>query len=108
MVEIAETAGISITSDEIAIAASDPVRAACELLGFNPLHVAHEGRFVVFVAPEETERALASLRRHTVSGEAAVIGQVRGVPAGLVSCRGPFGTERAIDMLSGEQLPRIY
>ncbi len=107
MVEIAETAGVAIALDETAIPVHDAVRAACDLLGFDPLHVANEGRFVVFVAAEDAERAVAVLHRHAVAAMAAVIGVVREGPAGQVSCRGPFGVARAIDMLSGAQLPRI-
>ena len=81
--------------------------AACELLGLDPLHVANEGRFIAFVAAEEVARAIAILQRHAVTNSAAVIGKVAGGPAGEVSCRGPFGVERIIDMLNGEQLPRI-
>ena len=107
VVEIAETAGWAIALDEAAIPVHDHVSAACELLGLDPLHVANEGRFVAFAAPEDAERAVAVLRRHPVSVAAAVIGEVREGPPGQVSCRGPFGAARAIDMLSGEQLPRI-
>ncbi|HVC56986.1 MAG TPA: hydrogenase expression/formation protein HypE [Stellaceae bacterium] len=107
IVEIAETAGCAIVLDETAIAVCDAVSAACELLGFDPLHVANEGRFVAIVAPGDAERAVALLRRHEVAAGAAIIGEIRDQPAGQVSCRGPFGVARAIDMLSGEQLPRI-
>jgi hypothetical protein len=79
------------------------VTAACELLGLDPLHVANEGRFVAFVAPDDADRAVALLRRHAVANAAAVIGSVTGGPVGQVSCRGPFGVERLIDMLNGEQ-----
>lgn len=106
-VEIAEAAGCAIALDEAAIPVRQEVAAACELLGLDPLHVANEGRFVAFVAPEDADRAVAILRRHGVSSAAAVIGDVRDGPAGQVWCRGPFGVARAIDMLSGEQLPRI-
>ena len=106
-VEIAETAGLAIALHESSIPVHDAVRAACELLGFDPLHVANEGRFVAFVAPEDAVRAVEILRLHEVAAAAAVIGEVRDGPSGIVSCRGPFGVDRAIDMLSGEQLPRI-
>jgi hydrogenase expression/formation protein HypE len=107
IVEIAETAGLSIALSEAAITVPDGVAAACELLGLDPMHVANEGRFVAFVAPQQAERAIDVLRRHAVSATAAVIGVVRAGPPGQVSCRGRFGVERAIDMLNGEQLPRI-
>ena len=107
VVEIAETAGVSIVLQESAVPVPADVSAACELLGLDPFHVANEGRFVVFVAPEDVERSVAVLSRHPVSAGAAVIGAVEDGPAGQVSCVGPLGVARSIDMLSGEQLPRI-
>jgi hydrogenase expression/formation protein HypE len=106
-VEIAETALCAIFLDEAAIAVRAEVAAACELLGLDPLHVANEGRFIAFVPLRDAERAIAVLRRHPVTAAAAIVGEVREGPKKQVSCRGPFGVERAIDMLSGEQLPRI-
>ena len=85
----------------------EDVAAACELLGLDPLHVANEGRFVAFVAPADADRAIRILHRHDVARSAAVIGRVGDGPAGQVSCRGALGVLRAIDMLDGEQLPRI-
>ena len=107
LVEIAETAGLAVTLDEASIPVHEAVTAACELLGLDPLHVANEGRFVAFVAPDDADRAVAILRRHGVSCGATLIGCVQEGPGGQVSCRGPFGVARAIDMLNGEQLPRI-
>jgi len=106
-VEIAETAGLAIALDETAIPVREDVTAACELLGFDPLHVPNEGRFIAFVAPEDADRAIAILRGHSVSEGATIVGQVKRAPPGEVSCRGALGVVRAIDMLSGEQLPRI-
>jgi hydrogenase expression/formation protein HypE len=107
LVEIAESAGLGIELEEPAIACRDDVRSACELLGFDPIYVANEGRFVAFVAPDEADRALAILRRHEVSRAAALIGRVGAGPPGRVSMRGAIGGTRVVDMLSGEQLPRI-
>lgn len=106
-VEIAESAGLAIALDEAAIPVCDEVAAACELFGFDPLHVANEGRFIAFVAPEDAARAVAALRGRAVSEGAAIIGRVEGAPQGQVFCRGALGVMRAVDMLSGEQLPRI-
>jgi hydrogenase expression/formation protein HypE len=107
VVEIAETAGLAIALDETCIPVRDDVAAACELLGFDPLHVANEGRFIAFIPPRDAHRAVEVLRSHATSEGAVVIGAVDAAPAGRVSCRGPLGVARAIDMLSGEQLPRI-
>jgi len=107
VVEIAESSQLAIALDETAIPVCDEVRAACELFGFDPLHVANEGRFVAFVAPEDAARAVEILRRWPVSEGAAIMGRVEEALRGRVSCRGALGLMRAIDMLSGEQLPRI-
>jgi hydrogenase expression/formation protein HypE len=85
----------------------DDVAAACELLGLDPLHVANEGRFLAVVDPRDADRAVAILRSHPVSAGAVAIGEVRDGPPGRVTCRGPLGVDRVVDMLSGEQLPRI-
>jgi hydrogenase expression/formation protein HypE len=107
LVDVAETAGLAIAIEETAVAVRDDVAAACEILGLDPFHVANEGRFVAFVAEDEAERTLAILPRHAVSAGATRIGTVAAGPAGRVSCRGLIGGTRIIDMLSGEQLPRI-
>ncbi len=106
-VEIAEAGGVSIHLDEAAVPLREDVAAACELLGLDPWHVANEGRFIAFVAPEDAARALDVLRACEVSRAAAIIGDVREGAAGEVSARGPLGVARAVDMLNGEQLPRI-
>ena len=106
-VEIAGTAGVVIALEERAIPVREDVASACELIGLDPLHVANEGRFVAFVAPEHAERAVSLLREHAVARQAAVVGTVRDGPAGEVTCRGALGVARVIDMLNGEQLPRI-
>ena len=107
LVEVAEAARLAVSLEERSIPACAEVTAACELLGLDPLHVANEGRFIAFVAPEDAHRAIALLQRHAVTSAAVMIGKVVGGPAGQVSCRGPFGVQRIIDMLNGEQLPRI-
>ncbi|HUN46696.1 MAG TPA: hydrogenase expression/formation protein HypE [Stellaceae bacterium] len=107
LIEIAEAAKVDIRVTESAIAVSDPVRGACEILGLDPLYVANEGRFVAFVPPEQAERALAIMRRHPLGAGAAAIGTVEpGTGMGVV-LRGLLGGSRVLDMLSGEQLPRI-
>lgn len=107
LVEIAETAGVAISLEEDAIPVRDDVGAACELLGFDPIHVANEGRFIAVVDQKDAERALTILRRHKVSQDARLAGSVRNEPNGHVSLRSALGSTRAVDMLSGEQLPRI-
>ena len=107
LVEIAQDARVHIDITEAGIPVREDVRGACEILGFDPLYVANEGRFVAFVAPADAGRALDVLRRHGVSSGACVIGAVDEAPAGLVTLRSRIGATRVVDMLSGEQLPRI-
>ena len=105
--EIAQDAHVGMELDEAAIAVSEPVAGACELLGLDPLYVANEGRFVAFLAADAAEPALAILRRHEVAAQAAVIGRVTDQHAGLVNLRSTLGSTRILDLLSGEQMPRI-
>ncbi len=105
--EIAAGARVGVTVDERKVAVREDVRGACEILGFDPMYVANEGRFVAFVPEADAARTVEVLRRHPVSGGAGVIGRVTGGPAGLVAVRTALGATRVLDMLSGEQLPRI-
>jgi hydrogenase expression/formation protein HypE len=104
--EIAESRKLGLRVDESRIPVSEPVRAACEILGFDPLYVANEGRFVAFVPAAEAEKALKVLRRFAICGEAAIAGEV-GPQPGPVVLRTRIGGNRVLDMISGEQLPRI-
>jgi hydrogenase expression/formation protein HypE len=107
VVEIASAAGLHLHLEETAIPVREDVRAACEILGFDPLYVANEGRFVAFVPAAQADRALAILAGHDVSRGAVRIGSVAETPAGIVTLRSRIGATRVVDMLSGEQLPRI-
>jgi hydrogenase expression/formation protein HypE len=106
LVEIAESARVAVFLDEDCIPVAEPVRSACELLGYDPLHVANEGRFVAFVAPSDADRAVTILRSQPVSAGAVRIGTARCSEAGSVMLA-TVGGQRPVDMLSGEQLPRI-
>jgi hydrogenase expression/formation protein HypE len=106
--EIARDGGVDVVVDEAAVGVCDAVRGACEILGLDPFYVACEGRMVAFVPAAQAEEALAVLRAHR--SDAACIGRVRarhGDRPGRVSVRGALGAERSLDLLSGEQLPRI-
>lgn len=105
LVEIARTRGIFIAIDESAIPVRDDVRGACEILGLDPLYVANEGCFVAFINATDAKRALADVKQF--HPDARCIGEVGEAPRGRVSLKSKFGTRRVIDMLSGEQLPRI-
>ena len=105
--EIARAAVAGIEVDEAAVPVTDGVAGACELLGLDPLYVACEGRLVAFVAPADAEPALAVLRAHPLGAAAAQVGRVTGSEAGTVTLVTRVGTRRLLDLLSGEQLPRI-
>lgn len=107
--EIAEAAGVEIAIAETQIPVQAEVQGACEILGFDPLYVANEGRFVVFVPEKDAERALAILRSEQTAfvDHAGVIGHVIGKSTGMVKMKSRIGVPRIVDMLSGEQLPRI-
>ena len=108
LVEIAQSAGLSAVIEEAAIPVTAPVRGACEILGFDPLYVACEGRFAAFVAAPHRDRALEILRGHPLGLDAAAIGVVGNAsPGGEVLMQSRIGGLRRVDMLSGEQLPRI-
>jgi len=108
VIEIAQTARVHIGLDERAIPVRQDVRGACEVLGLDPLYVANEGRFVAFVSPGDAERALQLLCVHPLGAGASVIGRVaESHPHGLVTMTTEIGATRVVDMLSGEQLPRI-
>lgn len=106
--EIAEAAGLNFLIEEDLIPVRADVRGACEILGLDPLYVACEGRLVLFIPEPHLKQALAVLMDDPCGKQAAVIGRVRGPdPRGLVCSLSPIGVERVLDMLSGEQLPRI-
>jgi hydrogenase expression/formation protein HypE len=105
--EIAEDARVGIELDEAAIPVSEPVAGACELLGLDPLYVANEGRLVAMVAPAAAGHALEVLRRHPAAHGPAIVGRVVAEHAGTVEVRGLLGGGRILDLLSGEQMPRI-
>jgi hydrogenase expression/formation protein HypE len=107
LVEIAEAAGLSIEIDERHIPVGPEVRGACEILGFDPLYVANEGRFIAFLPARDAERARAVLRACPLAAEAVVIGEVSSKRPGTVTAKTALGTTRFVDMFSGEQLPRI-
>ena len=105
--EIAARAGVGITIEESAVPVREQVRGACEMLGLDPLYVANEGKLVAFVAPDAADAVLEAMRRHPLGTQAAIIGTVTETHPGLVLLRTPFGTTRIVDMLPGDQLPRI-
>jgi hydrogenase expression/formation protein HypE len=107
LVEIAQSARLHINIEESLIPALEEVRGACEILGFDPLYVANEGRFVSFVPASDSDRIVRLMRSHPLGENACVIGAVEEGDPGLVTMRSRIGAMRIVDTLSGEQLPRI-
>ena len=105
LVEISRASKTHIEIEEAKIRLNSEVRGVCEILGLDPLHVANEGRFVAFVKPEHAERALKIMSRY--GDHASVIGSVKDRSSAVVSMKSVLGTNRIVDMISGEQLPRI-
>jgi hydrogenase expression/formation protein HypE len=105
--EIARSSRKGIFLDEKSIPVSSQVKTACDLLGIDPLYVANEGKAVLIVENKKSGRVLAMLKKHPFGKRCAVIGSVSGNFKGRVILNTPVGTQRMVDMLSGEQLPRI-
>jgi hydrogenase expression/formation protein HypE len=107
--EIAAASGVGIEIDERALPIPAPVHAACEILGLDPAHVANEGclSLIAFVAPQRADAVLAAMRSQPAGADAVRIGTVRDTDPGQVVVRTTVGSRRVLDMLVGEQLPRI-
>jgi hydrogenase expression/formation protein HypE len=105
--EIAAAAHIGIVLDERALPIPPAVGAACEMLGFDPLYVANEGVLVAFVPESLAEAAIAALRSHPLGRDAARVGRAVSDHPGLVALATGIGGTRVVDMLPGDQLPRI-
>ena len=105
--ELAGTSKVGIEIEESAVPVRPAVAAACEMLGFDPLTVANEGKLIAFVPPQEADAALAALRAHPLGREATRIGVVTEQHPGMVLARTGIGGRRVVDMPLGELLPRI-
>lgn len=107
LTEIAQSAQVGMAIEESLIPIGEEVKGACEILGLDPLYVANEGKLLAVVAADQAERALTALRSHSLGTSAAIIGQVVSEHPGFVTMKTRVGGRRVVDMLSGEQLPRI-
>lgn len=107
LTEIAQSARVGIFLDEARIPISEEVKGACEILGLDPLYVANEGKLLAIVAGDEAGPVLSAMRAHPLGRNAAIIGTVTDEHPGLVFMKTRIGGTRIVDMLSGEQLPRI-
>lgn len=105
--EIARQSQACLMLEEEALPVRPEVQAACEMLGFDPLYVANEGKVVIILPEEEADQALSALRSHPYGKQARKIGHVAAAPAGKVLMRTLIGGTRIVDMLAGEILPRI-
>jgi hydrogenase expression/formation protein HypE len=105
--EIAKQSGVGMMLHESAIAVNQPVEAACEFLGLDPLYVANEGKLIAICAAEDAPRLLEVMRAHPLAREAAIIGEVQEDAHGFVQMTTKLGGRRVVDWLAGEQLPRI-
>jgi hydrogenase expression/formation protein HypE len=107
LTEIAQAAKVGMLLDEASIPISEEVKGACEILGLDPLYVANEGKLLAIVAKEDVSLAVSALRSQSLGEQAAVIGEVVDEHPGFVMMKTRVGGTRVVDMLSGEQLPRI-
>ena len=105
--EIAQQSGVGVVLDEAAITVREPVRGVCELLGLDPLYVANEGKLLAVVSRADAERVVTAMHGHPEGREARVVGEVVADSSRLVVLRTTVGGRRIVDMLQGEQLPRI-
>ena len=105
--EFAQQSRVGIKIDEASIPINKAVAGACELLGFDPLYVANEGKLVAIVNLDDADKILTTMKQHRYGLEAAIIGDVVDVHPGKVVMKTCLGASRIIDMLVGELLPRI-
>jgi len=105
--EIAAQSKAGITLREENIPVNKPVAGICELLGLDPLYVANEGKLLAFVPEAQVQKALAEMQKDPLGKDACIIGEVTADHPGTVIMKTPIGGERIVDMLTGEQLPRI-
>jgi hydrogenase expression/formation protein HypE len=107
LTEIAQAAKVGMLLHEDAIPISEEVKGACEILGLDPLYVANEGKLLAIVAADDAHQVLVAMRSHPLGSEAAIVGEVTSDHPGFVTMKTRVGGTRVVDMLSGEQLPRI-
>jgi hydrogenase expression/formation protein HypE len=105
--EIARSSDVGIVYQESKLPVPPPVAAACDMLGMDPMYVANEGKLVAVVAPEAADAVLQAMRAHPYGRQATVIGEVTASHPKMVVARTGIGGTRIVDLLVGEQLPRI-
>jgi hydrogenase expression/formation protein HypE len=105
--EFATSSRVGIRINETAVPVNETVRGACEILGLDPLYLANEGKLVAVVPATHAAAVLAAMRAHPAGRDAAIVGEITAEPVGNVILATAFGGHRMVDMLVGEQLPRI-
>ena len=105
--EIAVQSGVTVRLNEAMLPYKGAVKGVCALLGLDPLHVANEGKLLAIVSPAAADTLLARMRNHPLGADAAIIGEVTEASDGRVQIETEVGGLRGVDMLAGEQLPRI-
>ena len=105
--EIALASEVCIEIREDLIPVREQVHGACEILGLDPLYVANEGKLIAIVSAETADRVVARMKQNRYGRDACIIGEVKAEPKGIVAMRTGFGGTRIVDMMVGEQLPRI-
>lgn len=105
--EFAQSSQVGIRIEEKALPLREEVRGACEILGLDPLYLANEGKLVAVVPADFAEQVVEAMRAHPAGAEAAIIGEIVAAPSGIVVLNTGFGGGRIVDLLVGEQLPRI-
>jgi hydrogenase expression/formation protein HypE len=105
--EFALSSDVGIRLNENSIPVREEVKGICEILGLDPLYLANEGKLVVVVAGENAHTVLSAMKSHPAGKDACIIGEITSSPPGVVLLKTAFGTERIVDMLVGDQLPRI-
>ena len=105
--EIAKRAGVGMLLREQSIPVRESVQGACEVLGLDPLYVANEGKLVAMVVPEMAQAVLRQMQQHPLGRDAAIIGEVVAEHPGMVLMKTQIGGTRVLDVMFGEQLPRI-
>jgi len=105
--EIAQQSNVSIMLSENTIPVNTAVKSACEMLGFDPLYIANEGKLIVIVSEEDAPKIMDTMHKHRYGKNATIIGEVTEEPAGRVLMKTIIGSHRVVDTLAGEMLPRI-
>ena len=105
--EFAQSSEVGIRLDEASIPIREEVRGVCEILGLDPLYLANEGKLVVIVPRSHAESVVSAMKSHPAGEDSCIVGEVIDSPTGVVLLQTAFGAERIVDMLVGDQLPRI-